>query len=186
VAGFIPTGVLALLLGNIIKVHLFSPIPVATAFVVGGLIILWAERRKHSVRVHEVDEMTWKDALNVGFAQCLALIPGTSRSGATIIGGLLFGLSRKAATEFSFFLAIPTLTAAALYDLYKHRALLDAETTGLMTAGFVTSFISALLAVRGLLRYVARHDFSAFAWYRISFGAVVLITAYFEMVNWSR
>jgi len=186
VIAFIPAGVLALLLGKAIKAHLFFPVPVAMAFFIGGLIILWAERRKHIVAVSEVDELSWKDALKVGFAQCFALIPGTSRSGSTIIGGLFFGLSRKAATEFSFFLAIPTLTSAAIYDLYKHRALLDASMAGLFAAGFIMSFISALLAVRGLLRYISRHDFTVFAWYRIAFGILVLITAYSTMVNWSR
>lgn len=185
IIAFIPAAVLGLLLSKTIKRHLFAPVPVATAFVVGGLIILWAERRKHTVRVAEVDVMTWKDALKVGLAQCFALIPGTSRSGATIIGGLLFGLSRRTATEFSFFLAIPTLTAAALYDLYKHRALLDGDLAGVLAIGSVVSFVSALIAVRGLLRYISRHDFSVFAWYRIAFGAIVLITAYGGWVSWS-
>ncbi|TAL18199.1 undecaprenyl-diphosphate phosphatase [bacterium] len=182
---FVPAGVLALLLGKLIKTRLFFPAPVATAFFVGGLVILWAEHRKHTVNVWEVDDMSWKDALKVGFAQCFALIPGTSRSGSTIIGGLLFGLSRKAATEFSFFLAIPTLTSAALYDLYKHRAAFDAGAMGLMSVGLVVSFFSALFAVRGLIRYISRHDFCAFAWYRMAFGAVVLLTAYFGVVKWS-
>lgn len=186
IIAFIPAAALGLLLGKAIKAHLFSPAPVATAFVVGGLVILWAERRKHSARVHEVDAMTWRDALKVGIAQCFALIPGMSRSGSTIIGGLLFGLSRKAATEFSFFLAIPTLAAAAFHDLFKHRALIDADMAGLLAVGFAMSFLSALLAVRGLLRYISRHDFTAFAWYRIAFGALVLITAYTGVVNWTR
>jgi undecaprenyl-diphosphatase len=186
ILAFIPAAVLGLLLGKSIKAYLFSPMPVASAFVVGGLIILWAERRKHASRVREVDAMTWRDALKVGVAQCFALIPGMSRAGATIIGGLLFGLSRKAATEFSFFLAIPTLTAAALYDLYKHRSAIDADMGGLLAVGFIMSFLSAVLAVRGLLRYISRHDFSAFAWYRIAFGALVLITAYAGVANWSR
>jgi undecaprenyl-diphosphatase len=186
IIAFIPAAVIGLLMGKTIKAHLFSPAPVASAFVVGGLVILWAERRKHSAHVSEVDDMSWRDALKVGIAQCFALIPGMSRSGATIIGGLLFGLSRKAATEFSFFLAIPTLTAAAFYDLYKHRAILDAGMGGLLAVGFAVSFLSALLAVRGLLRYISRHDFTAFAWYRIGFGALVLLTAYTGVVNWSR
>ncbi len=185
VIAFAPAGVLALLLGDVIKAHLFSPVPVAAAFVVGGLMIFWAERRRHTVSVVDVDAMTWKDALKVGLAQCFALIPGTSRSGSTIIGGLFFGLSRQAATEFSFFLAIPTLTAAALYDLLKHRELLNTDLAGLLAVGFVTSFVCALIAVRALLRYVSRHDFTAFAWYRIAFGAVVLLTAYLGVVDWS-
>ncbi|MBK1664736.1 undecaprenyl-diphosphatase [Rhodospirillum rubrum] len=182
---FLPAVVLGLTFGKVIKANLFSPVPVATAFIVGGLVILWAERRRHPIRVREVDEMTWVDALKIGLAQCFALIPGTSRSGATIIGGLFFGLSRKAATEFSFFLAIPTLTAASLYDLYKNRALLDGDMSGLMAVGFVVSFLSALVAVRGLIRYISRHDFTVFAWYRIAFGLVVLATAWSGLVSWS-
>ncbi len=185
VVAFIPASVLGLLFGKVIKAYLFSPIPVATAFVVGGLVILWAERRKYIIAVNEVDTMTWRDALKVGLAQCFALIPGTSRSGATIIGGLLFGLSRKAATEFSFFLAIPTLTAAALYDLYKHRELLSADLWWLLAVGFVASFLFALLAVRALIRYISRHDFVVFAWYRIAFGVLVLLTAYLGLVDWA-
>jgi undecaprenyl-diphosphatase len=183
---FLPAAVLGVLLKDAITAYLFSPIPVAAAFVLGGLVILWAERRPHTIRVEDVDTMRWKDALKVGLAQCLALIPGTSRSGSSIIGGLLFGLSRKAATEFSFFLAIPTLGAACLYDLYKSRHLLDTHLTGLLAAGFAMSFVCALLAVRGLLRYISRHDFTIFAWYRIAFGAVVLLTAVTGVVSWSR
>jgi undecaprenyl-diphosphatase len=184
VMAFIPAAVLGLLFAAKIKEYLFSPVPVAAAFVIGGFTILWAERRKHTITVNEVDEMTGRDALKIGLAQCFALIPGTSRSGATIIGGLLFGLSRKAATEFSFFLAIPTLTAAALYDLYKHRALLDADLWWLLTAGFAASFVFALLAVRGLMRYISHNDFVVFAWYRIVFGLLVLLTAYLGLVKW--
>ena len=183
---FIPAAVLGILLGDTIKARLFSPIPVAAAFAIGGLVILWAERRPHTIRVDNVDAMSWKDALKVGLAQCFALIPGTSRSGSSIIGGLLFGLSRKAATEFSFFLAIPTLGAACLYDLYKSRHILDTHLSGLLAAGFVMSFLCALVAVRALLRYISKHDFTIFAWYRIAFGALVLITAATGMVNWSR
>jgi undecaprenyl-diphosphatase len=183
---FVPAAVLGVILGDAIKARLFAPIPVAIAFIAGGLVILWAERRLHVVRVAEAEGMSRMDALKVGLAQCLALVPGTSRAGASIIGGLLFGLSRKAATEFSFFLAIPTLGAASLYDLYKHRSLLDAHLTGLLIAGFVMSFVCALLAVRALLRYISRHDFTVFAWYRIAFGALVLLTAYLGIVSWSR
>jgi undecaprenyl-diphosphatase len=183
---FLPAAVIGLLAGSAIKARLFYPGPVAGAFIIGGLVILWAERRKHKARISDVDSMTAKDALVVGLAQCFALIPGMSRSASTIIGGLLFGLSRKAATEFSFFLAIPTLSAAALYDLYKHRAVLDSGLTGLFAAGFVMSFISAIIAVRGLIRYISKHDFSAFAWYRIGFGTIVLGTAYWGIVDWTR
>jgi undecaprenyl-diphosphatase len=158
---------------------------VALAFIAGGLAILWVERRQHQVRIQEVDELSARDALKLGLAQALALIPGTSRSGATIIGGLFFGLSRRAATEFSFFLAIPTLTAAALYDLVKHRHLLSADDLALFATGFAAAFASALLAVRGLLRFVASHDFTPFAWYRIAFGVLVLLTAWMGWVDWS-
>ena len=182
---FLPAAVLGLMFASAIKTHLFHPVPVALAFIVGGLLILWAERRRHVIRVQEVDDMTWRDALKIGVAQSLALIPGTSRSGATIIGGLFFGLSRRAATEFSFFLAIPTLIAATAYDLIKHRDLLEAADLPLFTVGFVASFISAFIAVRGLLRFISRHDFSIFAWYRIVFGIMVLITAYTGLVGWT-
>lgn len=182
---FMPAAVLGLLFAKAIKHYLFHPVPVALAFIVGGLLILWAERRQHAIRIQEVEEMNWRDALKVGLAQSLALIPGTSRSGATIIGGLFFGLSRRTATEFSFFLAIPTLIAATLYDLYKHRDLLQADDLGMFVVGFVASFVSAFIAVRGLLRYISRHDFSVFAWYRIVFGILVLVTAYSGAVNWT-
>jgi undecaprenyl-diphosphatase len=129
--------------------------------------------------------MTWKDALKVGLAQCFALIPGTSRSGATIIGGMLFGLSRPAATEFSFFLAVPTLVAAGGYDLWRHRALFSLDDLGMFGVGLATSFVSAFVVIRWLVRYVATHDFQPFAWYRIAFGVLVLATAYSGAVSWS-
>ncbi len=182
---FLPLAVLGLLFGQQIKETLFSPIPVATAFIVGGLIILWAEKMPHSKHIDEVDKMTWKDALVIGFIQALALIPGTSRSGATIIGGLLYGLSRKAATEFSFFLALPTLGVASIYELYKHGHLFTRDDIGMFAAGFVASFVSAAIAVRALIRFISRHDFTVFAWYRIVFGLVVLVTAYTGMVDWT-
>ena len=182
---FLPLAILGLAFGKAIKAHLFQPIPVALAFILGGVFILWAERRQHVVRVQSVDDLTWQDALKLGFAQAFALIPGTSRSGATIIGGLFFGLSRKAATEFSFFLAIPTLVAAGIYELWKERALLSANDIGMWAVGFVAAFVSAFLCVRWLLRYISSHDFSLFAWYRIAFGLVVIGTAYSGMVNWT-
>jgi undecaprenyl-diphosphatase len=188
VVAFIPAAVLGLLFGNSIKSYLFSPVPVALALIVGGIIILWVERPARSarpVRVAEVDDMTWRDALKVGCAQALALIPGTSRSGATIIGGMLFGLSRRAATEFSFFLAVPTLIAAGMYDLYQNRSLLSLDDLPMFGVGLVAAFVSAFLCVRWLLRYITTHDFTLFAWYRIVFGAVVLLTAWTGMVNWS-
>jgi undecaprenyl-diphosphatase len=186
---FAPAVVLGFVLGKTIKAHLFAPVPVAIAFVVGALVILWVERRQKArptvVRVASVDEMTWLDALKVGCAQCFALIPGTSRSGATIIGGMLFGLSRVAATEFSFFLAIPTLFAATAYSLWKDGGLITAEALPGFAAGFVAAFVSAFVCVRWLIRYVAHHDFIPFAWYRIAFGAVVLLTAYTGLVRWA-
>lgn len=185
VVAFMPAAMLGLGLGKMIKAHLFKPVPVALAFVAGGVIILWVERRPRKPRVESVDDMDWKDALKVGIAQAFALIPGTSRSGATIIGGMLFGLSRRAATEFSFFLAVPTLVAAGAYDLFKHRSLLNVEDVGLFAVGGGTAFVSAFLCVRWLIRYIATHDFTPFAWYRILFGAAVLMTAYGGLVNWS-
>jgi undecaprenyl-diphosphatase len=182
---FIPLAVLGLLFGKAIKANLFNPVTVASTFILGAFIILWAERREHVVRVERVEDMTLADAVKLGLAQACALIPGTSRSGATIIGGLFFGLSRKAATEFSFFLAIPTLFAASAYQLYKERALLAYGDAGMWAVGFVSAFVSAFLCVRWLLRYIASHDFTPFAWYRIAFGLVVLATAYGGLVNWS-
>jgi undecaprenyl-diphosphatase len=182
---FVPAAVLGLLFGSYIKAALFKPVPVAIAFIVGAFVILWAERREHRITVESVDDMRWSDALKVGFAQAFALIPGTSRSGATIIGGLLFGLSRRAATEFSFFLAVPTLIAAGGYDLLKNRALFHVQDLGMFGVGMVASFVSAFFCVRWLLRYIATHDFSVFAWYRIVFGAIVLITAGTGIVKWT-
>ena len=188
VIAFIPAALLGLLFGSRIKVVLFHPVPVAIAFVVGALVIVWAERRQRirtrTVRVAEVDEMRWTDALKVGCAQAFALVPGTSRSGATIIGGMLFGLSRRAATEFSFFLAIPTLFAACLYETVKNRELLANADLAAYGAGFAAAFVSAFLCVRWLLRYVSHHDFTPFAWYRIAFGAVILVTAWTGVVRW--
>lgn len=183
---FLPAPVLGLTFGSAIKHYLFNPVAVAIALVVGALIILWVERRERVVRIEHVDEMTWKDALKVGLAQCVALIPGTSRSGATIIGGMLFGLSRRAATEFSFFLAVPTLMAAGAYDLLRNRHLLDGGDLGPFAVGFVASFISAFLCVRWLLRYIATHDFTVFAWYRIVFGLIILVTAHTGWIAWSQ
>ncbi|MBK9955152.1 MAG: undecaprenyl-diphosphate phosphatase [Rhodocyclaceae bacterium] len=173
---FLPLAILGLLFGKAIKAHLFQPVPVAVAFIVGAFVILWAEKRKHRIRVESVDELDVIDAFKLGLCQALALIPGTSRSGATIIGGLLLGLSRKAATEFSFFLAIPTLLVATAYQLYKERALLNADDLGIWVVGFVASFVSAFLCVRWLLRFISTHDFTIFAWYRIAFGIVVIAT----------
>lgn len=185
IIAFIPAAVLGKLFNDTIKAYLFKPVPVALAFIIGGLLILWAEKRQHRVRVETVDGISLMDALKIGCAQCLALIPGTSRSGATIIGGLFFGLSRKAATEFSFFLGIPTLTAASLYSLWKLRHVLDAGDAGIFAVGFIAAAISAFIAVRALLRFIANHTFIAFAWYRIAFGLIVLLTAWTGLVQWS-
>jgi len=186
VVAFIPAAVLGLAFSKLIKAYLFRPVPVALAFIVGGFIILWVERSlRPRARIESVDDMTWRDALKVGIAQAFALIPGTSRSGATIIGGLLFGLSRRTATEFSFFLAVPTLVAAGAYDFWRNRGLFNAGDLGLFAAGSITAFISAFLCVRWLLRYIATHDFTPFGWYRIAFGAAVLATAYTGLVSWS-
>jgi undecaprenyl-diphosphatase len=182
---FIPAVILGLAFGKTIKRYLFHPVPVAVAFIVGGLVILWAERRKHETTITHVDQMTWRDALKIGLAQCLALIPGTSRSGATIISGLLFGFSRQAATEFSFFLAIPTLIGAGVYQLYKERALLEAGDAGWFGVGSLAAFVSAYLSVRWLLRYISTHDFSIFAWYRIAFGLIILSLAWTGGIHWA-
>ncbi len=185
VVAFLPLAILGLLFQKTLKAHLFQPLPVALAFIIGGFIILWAERRQHRIRIDSVDELDVIDAFKLGCAQALALIPGTSRSGATIIGGLLFGLSRRAATEFSFFLAIPTLLAATAYELYKERALLSADDLGMWVTGFVAAFISAFFCVRWLLRFISTHDFTIFAWYRIAFGIVVIATWKLDLVNWA-
>ena len=183
--GFLPAVVLGLLFGKAIKAHLFTPQVVATAFILGAFVILWAESRPQSAaRVQSVDDMTPLDALKVGLVQCLAMIPGTSRSGATIIGGMLLGLSRKAATDFSFFLAIPTLIGAGVYSLYKERALLSVADLPLFGVGLLFSFISAWICVRWLLRYIASHSFVPFAWYRIAFGLIVLLTWWTGVVVW--
>ena len=197
IVAFLPAVVFGLALGSFIKAKLFHPVPVAIAFIVGGLIILWVEARhrrafgerdlegRRLARVETVDDMTMLDALKVGLVQCLALIPGTSRSGATIIGGMLFGLSRRAATEFSFYLAIPTLIGAGVYSLWKQRGALSGADLPLFAVGTVLAFASALLCIRWLIRYISTHDFTVFAWYRLAFGAVVLLTAYTGWVNWS-
>ncbi|HET7793185.1 MAG TPA: undecaprenyl-diphosphate phosphatase [Rhizobacter sp.] len=197
VIAFIPAAIFGLLFSKPIKAYLFHPVPVAVAFIVGGLIILWVERRHHRLygerdlegtrhaRVETVDDMTPLDALKVGLLQCLALIPGTSRSGATIIGSLVLGFSRKAATEFSFFLGIPTLTAAGAYSVWKARDLLRWADLPIFVVGTVFAFVSALICIRWLIRYVSTHDFTMFAWYRIVFGLIVLGTAYSGLVTWA-
>lgn len=186
---FVPAVVLGLLFGKAIKAHLFTPTVVASTFIIGGFIILWAEARYKAnpglARIADVDQMTAWDALKVGLVQCLAMVPGTSRSGATIIGGMFLGLSRKAATDFSFYLAIPTLIGAGAYSLYKDRALLSMADVPLFAVGLVMSFVSAWLCVRWLLRFISTHSFVGFAYYRIAFGLVVLGTAWTGTVTWA-
>jgi undecaprenyl-diphosphatase len=183
---FVPAVILGLMFGKAIKANLFTPEVVATTFIIGGFIILWAERRQaRSVHIAEVEDMRWQDALKVGLVQCLAMIPGTSRSGATIIGGMLLGMSRKAATDFSFYLAIPTLIGAGAYSLYKDRALLSMADVPMFAVGLLFSFLSAWVCVRWLLKFISTNSFEVFAWYRILFGLVVLGTSYFGLVTWA-
>ena len=186
---FTPAVVLGLVFGKAIKAHLFTPTVVASTFIIGGFIILWAEARQARAetapRILDADDMTWKDALKVGLVQCFAMIPGTSRSGATIIGGMLMGLSRKAATDFSFYLAIPTLIGAGGYSLYKERALLSWADAPMFGVGLLFAFASAWLCIRWLLRYIASHSFVGFAYYRIAFGILILVTAHFGWITWA-
>jgi undecaprenyl-diphosphatase len=182
---FMPAAILGVLFHSTIKAYLFNPITVAGALIAGGLVILYIEKRAYHPRVQSVDEMDWKVALKVGFAQAMAMFPGVSRAGATIMGGLVFGLSRKAATEFSFFLAIPTMLAATVYDLYKNWALLDMGDLPVFAVGFVASFLSAMVAVKAFLGFVSNHTFVGFAWYRIIFGIVVLFSGYNGWVDWT-
>jgi len=185
ILAFIPAAVLGLLLSSSIKAHLFAPVPVALAFIAGAIVIFWAEKRKTTPRVLSVDELTAIDSIKIGFCQSLALIPGTSRSGATIIGAMLFGVSRQAATEFSFFLAIPTLFAATLHEVIKYHALFRVEDIATLVLGSLSSFIFAFIAVKALLRYVSSNTFIPFAWYRIAFGVFVLYSSWSGLVNWA-
>ena len=182
---FLPAVVIGVAFADLIHEYLFNPITVAAALVIGGVVMLWAERRQHEIHVEEVDDMSWKEALKIGFAQCLAMIPGTSRSASTIIGGLLFGLPRRAATEFSFFLAMPTMVGAAVYSGYKYRELFQPGDLPVFALGFVVSFIFAMIAVRGLLKFIANHSYAVFAWYRIVFGLLILATWQFHWIDWS-
>lgn len=186
---FFPAALLGLIFASQIKSYLFYPVPVAIALIVGGLVIIWAERRASarpdSIRIRDIDLIGPVDALKLGFAQAFALIPGTSRSGATIIGGMLVGLSRPVATEFSFYLAVPTLIGAGVYDLAKHRELLEAADLPMFLVGLTVAFLSALACVHWLMRYVATHNFVPFAWYRIVFGGLVLLTAWTGLIRWT-
>lgn len=183
IIAFLPAAFLGLLFSSAIKTHLFNPVSVAVAFIVGGFIMLWAEKRQHNVTIETLDAIKPMDAFKIGLAQCAALIPGTSRSGATIIGGLLFGFSRTTATEFSFFLAIPTIFAATLYDGWKHRDLLSMDDLPMFAVGFLAAFISAQFAIRAFLKFIATHSFVIFAWYRIAFGLLILILAYVGLIS---
>ncbi|WP_263263713.1 undecaprenyl-diphosphate phosphatase [Pseudomonas sp. RIT-PI-S] len=185
VIAFLPAVVLGVLFSDAIHQYLFNPVTVAVALILGGLVMLWVEKREHTVRIHEVDDMHWTDALKIGCAQCLAMIPGTSRSGSTIIGGLLFGLSRTAATEFSFFLAMPTMVGAAVYSGYKYRHLFQPSDLPVFALGFVVSFLFAMLAVQGLLKFIAHHSYAVFAWYRVAFGLLILLSWQFHWIDWS-
>lgn len=182
---FLPAVALGVLFSDVIHHYLFNPITVACALIVGGVVMLWAEKRTHEVRIEHVDDMRWTDALKIGCAQCLAMIPGTSRSGSTIISGLLFGLSRTAATEFSFFLAMPTMVGAAVYSGYKYRDLFQASDLPVFALGFLVSFLFAMIAVQGLLKFIAHHSYAVFAWYRVAFGLLILLTWQFHWVDWS-
>jgi undecaprenyl-diphosphatase len=181
---FLPAAVIGVLFINVIKKYLFAPVPVAAAFILGGVLILWIESRKRTPRITTVDEIHAPDSLWIGIAQTLSMIPGTSRSGATIMGGLLRGLSRPAATEFSFFLAIPTIFGATVLELFKARHSIRFDDLAVIGVGSIASFISAAFAVRALIRYISGHDFKIFAWYRIAFGFVILGTWYFGWVKW--
>lgn len=181
----LPAVVLGVAFADFIHEYLFSPVTVAVALVIGGIVMLWAERRVHAITAETVDDMNWTTALKVGLAQCLALVPGTSRSASTIIGGLLFGLSRRAATEFSFFLAMPTMVGAALYSGYKYRDLFVPADLPVFAIGFILSFVFAMIAVRALLKFIAQHSYAVFAWYRIGFGLLILATWQFSLIDWS-
>ncbi|MFM7786277.1 MAG: undecaprenyl-diphosphate phosphatase [Gammaproteobacteria bacterium] len=182
---FLPAAIVGVLLSDLIHTWLFNPLTVASALVIGGVLMLWAERRTHTVEVESVEDMRWTHALRIGCAQCLALIPGTSRAAATIIGGLVFGLSRKAATEFSFWLAMPTMAGAAVYSGWKYRELFVAEDLPVFAIGFLTAFVVARLTVRALLAFIATHSYAPFAWYRIAFGGLILASAEFGWIDWS-
>jgi len=186
--GFLPAALAGVLFIDVIKGVLFNPVVVALGFIVGGFIMLWVEARQARAgapRLDDVDAVGWRDALAVGLIQCCALVPGVSRSGATIIGAMALGFSRRAATEFSFFLAIPMLFGAAAYDLYKHRALLSVQDLPMFAVGFAVSWLAAWVCVRWLLRFVTQHSFVPFAWYRIAFGGLILLTAWTGWINWT-
>lgn len=185
IVAFLPAAVIGVLFADVIESYLFNPITVATALVLGGFIMLWAEKRPHQSHCETVDDMDWKLALKVGCAQCLAMIPGTSRSASTIIGGLWFGLSRRAATEFSFFLAMPTMVGATVYSLYKYRDVLSVDDVPLFAIGFISTFVVAMITVRALLRFIANHSYALFAWYRIAFGLLILASWQFGWIDWS-
>lgn len=182
---FFPTAIIGYLFSDYIMGVLFNPYVVAAGFAVGGLIIIWVEKRPYAPKVVEMDNLSYMDAFKVGLCQCAALIPGTSRSGATIIGGIYFGLSRKASTEFSFFLAIPMIGISSIYSLWKVRNDLDVSEFGILAVGFVTAFITTFLIMKALLKFISNHTYIAFAWYRIAFAGLILATAYTGVIDWS-
>lgn len=172
---FVPAAAVGFFIHDWIKATLFTPVTVAGALVVGGLGIIAVERWKPEPRVPDVDDVRPPAALGVGLAQILSLFPGVSRSGATIMGGLALGLSRRAATEFSFFVSIPIMIAATMFELISSRELLSTDVIPVLAVGFITSFVSAVIVVRAFLRFVSRHSFAPFAWYRILVGAILLL-----------
>lgn len=172
---FLPAAVIGVTFHEFIKQVLFdSPMRIAVTLVIGGIIILIVERIPKKVIVTTAEAMPLKTALGIGFCQCVAMVPGVSRSGATIIGALLLGVERKAAAEFSFFLSMPTMIAATSYDLYKNHAALSSDDWGLIAVGFIAAFITALLVVRAFVAFISNHGFVPFAWYRIGLGLVVM------------
>ncbi|MBB1073208.1 undecaprenyl-diphosphate phosphatase [Rhodoferax sp. 4810] len=184
IIAFLPAMVAGVLFHDVIKTYLFSPLTVAGALIIGGFVILYIEHQPPRRRVRHIDDLSTAIAFKVGLAQTLALFPGVSRAGATIMGGVVFGLSRQVATELSFFLAIPTMLAATAYDVFQARDLLTSDAIPLFAVGFIAAFISAALTIKTLLHYVANHDFVIFAWYRIGFGVLVLFTALTGLITW--
>lgn len=179
-----PAVVLGLIFHHWIKTYLFNPYTVAFALIVGGLVILWVEKRAFHPHIKSAEDMRWQDAIKIGFAQSVAMFPGVSRSGATIMGGMIFGLERRVATEFSFFLAIPTMFGATVLDLYKNWHLLSVTDLPMFAVGLIGAFVSAYLAITALLKFISNHTFVGFAWYRIAFGLLVLVTAYSGVIEW--
>ncbi len=185
IIAFLPSAIIGFIFIKAIKALFFQPAVVAVTLILGGFIMLWVERTRpggqsagSSVTATTLESISWKQALVVGCAQCLAMIPGTSRSGATIIGGMLAGINRKTATEFSFFLAMPTMMAAAGYDMFKNASLISQADMLAIAVGFASAFFSALVVVRAILAFISKHTYRAFGWYRILLGVVVAVWLY--------